>query len=270
MLKIELRLSVISMKYLDYLFLILVLSFKRHLAFRSYLIGWLVGLCIIQIGNFWFISLLTSDRAAAGETAIRQDFYLLTSLFYISAALYNIFLEPSHDDLPSKIYDREIDLSLIRPMDSQFLNSFSTIGLEALGAMIVPIYILANKTVLFQLSMAQILGAIGSVILCFITYALVMGISVHISFWFPLNSAVWRLSELSLELGSRPKETYPSWFIKYFLSFIPTVYVMWFPTSVLYDLNLSRVGFLLLGISIIVILNRFSWIRGVKKYAKEQ
>lgn len=257
------------MGYISYLFTNAKVSFKYMLVYRGSVLIWLFSQILLQIGGYLSIGAYYSFGNHVAE--VSQDWFLsYFACFQFVIVLYNILVEPSHDELPDQIFDGELDFILLKPMNALFLASTQRFGFDSIFALILPIAILkTHLPVSFsEMSVSTAVFVFLALLNALLVYSLFMSVAVLICFWSSQNVALWRTAELLLETGARPSKAYPKAFSFLFGNFVPIILVMNFPISIIGHQATFMTFFkgMILTLTLLL-LNVILWKKGVKLYA---
>lgn len=201
------------------------------------------------------------------------DFYsflALSATFTLISYLYQFFFTLSHEDLIEKIIEGELDYDLIRPVDSQLINSIKQLDIPSLLNIIIAIILLCysvSHIEFGQLFFANIVLYIFFVLIGVFFYYLVNQFFINFAFWIERPYQIAAIPEYLLDLASRPRTVYPPILHLLFVWVFPILLSTNLPVEILRgDIDLSIIGYYVLFITIFSIIVRIQWKRGLKKY----
>lgn len=214
------------------------------------------------------IMLVTNHTAKIFEWS-REEILLLTGIYGIVLGIFHFFFSSNFDRLSQIIHRGELDIFLVKPIDTQFLLSTSRVGYTSIFRILMNIgftvYLLNQLAI--KLSLFQIAS------FCFL---LVIGILLLYSIWFIISTLIiWftRLSNLVdlmytlSNIARYPNEMYQQlvWYV--FLFLLPITLVVSTPTKVLLQKALAGDVVLLLLFSVtFFLISRKFWKFALRYY----
>ena len=199
----------------------------------------------------------------------RPQLLIVMGIFLIVNGITQAFIQPSMSLLISDIQKGTLDFPLTKPVDSQVLISVRSVDIWQAADSLIGLIILVVGLV--QQDVAVRFVDVGSFVLL-----MVMGTITIYCFWLMLaSSAFWliktdEMQELFQGLyrtGQYPVGIYPGW-LRYGITFVvPLAFAITVPAEALTG-RLERVALLgAVGLtSGLLVLSRFIWRRGVKRY----
>lgn len=161
--------------YSQLLVLLASMRLRVSLAYRANIIFWTIISVCWTFFNFFFFFLLTSITGDLGGWSL-NEVYVLVGVFTILDALIWSWLYDSMANVTRSIYEGTLDFLLIKPVDSQFMLSFSHIGLSNSMRLLLGIAVLIKSVQATGLS-PSLLDWMLFVIL------FLCGVAMFYSFW---------------------------------------------------------------------------------------
>lgn len=250
-----------------YFFGVLSYSIKYFFHYRGSSLIWVLAQLIYQYGMYLTTQIYFKLNNHVANLSVNQFLIYLAS-YQMILSFYFIFIEPSHDLLPDRIYDGELDFYLIKPVNSFILANFSRFGIESILSLVFPVWMLF-KIDFFKINDVQTLTVYFIILLmAAMFYGLVMSIAVLFTFWSTLNISLWKSAECLLESGSRPMRSYPSVLQVLFKYALPIPLIMNLPADFLiegYSFKIFLTSFVSLFATLLFVL--YLWRKGLKQYA---
>lgn len=130
--------------YFQLLWLLASMRLRVSLAYRFNIAFWGVISVCWTLFNFFYFFLLTSINGNLGGWSL-AEVYVLVGVFTIMDALMWSWLYDSMANITKSVYEGTLDFLLIKPADSQFMLSFSHIGLSNSFRLILGILVLVKS-----------------------------------------------------------------------------------------------------------------------------
>jgi len=208
-----------------------------------------------------------SDRIGEWD---QNSFYILLGTFSIISCLYAYLFEIPHDDFTFKVRYGELDMDLIRPMDSLAFTTIQRVDYASLFNLPIPIWLIyqgihgLDLTITFlDTSLYIVLLALG----VFIVY-LINQLFINLSFWFTDVSNLTAASDQIVQLGSRPLQVYPKLIQFGFSYLVPIVLCTNLSVDILrHDVRVSNLFLLLAATILLFMIVRVQWKLGLRRYA---
>ncbi|WP_342558043.1 ABC-2 family transporter protein [Metasolibacillus sp. FSL K6-0083] len=201
------------------------------------------------------------------------DFYsflTLSATYTLISYIYQFFFTLSHEELIDKIIEGELDYDLIRPVDSQLINSIKKMDIASLINIIIAILLLCFSVPKILIGQNIILG-IGMYILFVLLgvylYYLVNQFFINFSFWIERPYQISAIPEYLLDIASRPRNVYPPVLHLLFVWVLPILLSTNLPVEIVRgEFSFLTIGYYILFIAVFTILVRIQWQQGLKKY----
>jgi ABC-2 type transport system permease protein len=227
--------------------------FQSFIALATALIGvWIVYSYTEQLGGWHADELL-----------------VLIGLYFLVGGLINSVVRPSMKLLMEQIWDGELDFTLTKPENLQFLISTRQVAIWQIVDTFVGVVVMAVGLIRLS-ARVELWQALGFV------FVLISGVVILYNFWLILSTlAFWtvRLENIILifqsmyDAGRWPVGLYPQW-LRFGMTFIvPVAFAVTFPAEVLIG-RLSPL--VVLGTVVLAVVHFFIaswfWSYGVKHY----
>lgn len=221
-----------------------------------------------------FEVLFTHTKSISGWTIDSTRVFM--GVLFASDAIYMLFLSENLDHLTEKVRRGDLDLLLVKPINSQFMLSCQKLS---------PVYF-----VNFILSLCWLTWALGSLPnpvawprLLFLVVSIPCSVTIcySIRFFFSATSIIFvRAENISyiwyqlFRLGTRPDSIYPSWLRYSVLSLLPVGFIASVPSRVILSTtpfpDFESLGLILAGVvvaSTCLFLTTRYWRYTLKFYA---
>lgn len=174
-------------------------------------------------------------------------------LLFVVDALWMLFFSENLDRLSEKVRKGELDLLLVKPVDSQFMMSFQKMNTAYLGNLAI-----AGAWLVWSLVHLPEAVAWTRMLLLTITIPCSLAITYSMRFLFSAQALIFtRADNINYvwyqlyRLGTRPDALYPSWLRYAILSFVPMAFVASVPARLI--LEKPDLGLLAASIGIAVL-----------------
>lgn len=248
-------------RYLKIFLILLKLNTRRLAIYKANLISNIVsstswGILSVVIA----ILLTTKSPVVFGWT--RTNFIILTAILNVVLGFYRIIFDPTMWTFTRKIHYGELDLILLRPLDSQFqmnIWDFDLGGTIRVSlAIVFAVYLfIANhiNVTIFQFA-AFILLAISGITIFYAVNFIVLTITI----WNTNLSNLVDLVDQVSTLSRYPKEMYQQLGNIFYYILFPIVIIISVPTQILLGQNALTDSVLLVIFSILFFAaSRFFW-----------
>lgn len=255
-------------RYINIYIAILKVNFSLITVYRTNFVVAIFSTLLWSFFSIVTILLLTSKtNTIFGWT--REELLLLTAILNIVIGIYRMFFDKNFQRFSQIVFHGELDTVLLKPIDSQFQLSFSSIQyynifriLFAIG-LTMYLIILFNITVtILNIFFAILLIIVGVSILYSITYAL-----LTLTIWFPRLSNLLAFSEIYTGLIRYPKEMFLGLgSLTFFL--IPFALIVSLPTRFLLNKPNWADLWILIGSALVFLLfSRYFWKFALQHYS---
>jgi ABC-2 type transport system permease protein len=243
-------------------------SLTRDMEFKAnFLAGVLVDAVFYGI-HYFFFSVIYSYVDALGDFS-REDVIIFLIVTFLADTVYMLFFSGNLFNLNRIAVKGELDFYLLKPVHSQFLvsmryvKSYAFVSLFILGAMLINLVGQYSVDIPFQ-NWLYFLFSFGMGALLWYSVDFIIVCS---TFWFRNFSVGGWLSHEVLKFSTRPDSIYTGLLRKTLFTFVPMAFISSVPTRfLLYGLNLKYFT-LQVGLTLtFMILSRFVWKRGLKRY----
>lgn len=206
-------------------------------------------------------------KVVAGWT--QGELLLLTSGIIIIIGIFEIHFKRSFQVLPDTIYYGNLDNLLLKPVDSQFMVSFSSLKIMAFWRLLIGLFFLGYVLQNFHIQVT-FLSSISFFLLLFfglIVYYSVWFMAATLLIWFPRLSNIMELAN-SLNHTSRfPPEMYREFNIFIYFALLPYMFIVAVPVkTLLQKTNITEIIILLCCAGIFFIVSRFFWRYALRYY----
>lgn len=197
-----------------------------------------------------------------GETRV------FMGLLFITDALYMMFFSENLDRLGEKVRRGDLDLLLVKPVNSQWMISFQKVSIAYIGNLAIAIGWLAWS--LNQIENFPWIRVPWMLLTIPISLTIVYSIRFMVSstaLYFTRAEAVNYIWYQVYRLGTRPHDVYPKALRYAVLSFIPIAFLASVPAQII--LGKSGALPLILGVLLAITLLKLStvfWRRGLRSY----
>lgn len=199
----------------------------------------------------------------------KYNFLILLGTFSLIQYIYQFLFVLQHEEFMDKIIEGELDYDLIRPIDSQLINSFRFLDIPSLINMIIPfaliVYSLNKLNIKIEFSL--LLGYTILIIIGVVFYYCLNQIVVSLAFWIERPGKLLGMPEYLFDLASRPSSIYPKFLKLLLVFFIPVLSSTNLPVEYLtnnFD-KLTTLNFIVVTL-LFLIFTRWQWKRGLRKY----
>jgi len=227
---------------------------------------------------FWYLSQILMFEAIyqhvnkVGSFGILETRVFLGLVFVIDA-FYMIFIHENIENLPTKVSKGDLDLQLVKPVNSQFMLSLQKANTAIFSNLILGIAWLTYALFGYY---QQFDWHVMVRILSLLIY-IPCGVCIVYSFriLFAMTSIVFVKSE-SLQylwwnfyrLGMRPDSMYIPWMRMILLTFIPMSVIVSVPARIVLGIADGWMFFIPIGISLILLLiSKVFWDFSLKRYS---
>ena len=195
-----------------------------------------------MVGSLFFINtLFQQTNDIAGWT--KQEVTLLYVAFSFASDIFHVFLRGNFEKFSSLTRKGELDWLLLRPINSRFLVSFMTSGVDLYSMF----RLVAGVALLFYFmpdgtTWLNVL-AFYSFIILGLTAVYSVAYMLHtLNIWFVRLDNMTHLSQMSLELSKVPLDAWPKIVQTIFIYLLPVGVISTFAVQALFGrLNLSMV-----------------------------
>jgi len=194
----------------------------------------------------------------------------LLGVFRLVNTMMIALIWPNTEKFNQSIRDGSMDYTILQPVNSMFLVTFSRITVWRVWDLLLAIILIAvgidmsGDTVTAFHILTFILLAISGVIVIYSLWIIL----IALTFWFTKFDNNVTIMQALLDAGRYPVGVYPVWLRVIVTFIIPIAVATTIPLQALRgDLNLPRVGlFLLVGVVIFFVATRV-WKSGLKRYS---
>lgn len=218
-----------------------------------------------QLGIFEVLFLHTKD--IAGWTIDSMRFFM--GVLFVVDAIYMVLFHENLDRLSDKVAKGELDMLLVKPVNSQFMISLKKMSTAYLGNILLsvswllysayklPDHLWPNILYLFLLIPCSVMIPY-CIRLFFGIFALIFVRAENVNYlWYELY-----------RLGTRPDNIYPTWLRYLVLTIIPVAFIASIPAQMaIHGPNpLLILGSWVITLIFLFVINRF-WNFALKKYS---
>lgn len=199
-----------------------------------------------------------------------EEILIMTGSIILIDGLAWVMFWAGLNELQRKVEKGTFDFILIKPIDTQFLQTISRVDLEDLSKIPVGLFLIISNLlkINFDFSLTNILMYVvmlvsGLVIL----YSFILIVSTF-CFWFVKSEGQWHIMNTFITLGRYPTDIYQG-VAKFIFTFIfPVAFLATVPTKVL----TRPIDWILVLASCAVaivffVLSRGAWVAGIRKYS---
>lgn len=262
-------------RYLYLLFSIFRYSLSRDMEYKTNFIGSLFVDAIYYTVWYYFFEIIYSKTTMLGDFDREDILVFLIATFFIDTLFMMLFDGAGY--LREHIRTGSLDFILLKPVNSQFLISFRYIRSYALVSLFILSIILYNVLQTFHPESLNILNISLFII------SLLMGVLIWYSFEFVIASLTfffrdfktggW-LSHEVMKFSMRPDSIYRGFIRKILFTILPMALVSSLPSRLLlhgFTYQNQKYLFLqILIVSILLLITRFFWNIGLKRYESAQ
>jgi ABC-2 type transport system permease protein len=262
-------------RYLYLLYSIFRYSLSRDMEYKTNFIGSLFVDAIYYTVWYYFFEIIYSKTTMLGDFDREDILVFLIATFFVDTLFMMLFDGAGY--LREHIRTGSLDFILLKPVNSQFLISFRYIRSYALVSLFILSIILYHVLHTFHPDSLKILNII------FFTISLLMGVLIWYSFEFIIASLTfffrdfktggW-LSHEVMKFSMRPDSIYTGFIRKILFTLLPMALVSSVPSRLLlHGLTYQNQKYFLLQIlvvSILLLMTRFFWKIGLKRYESAQ
>jgi ABC-2 type transport system permease protein len=233
--------------------------------------------------NYWFIVIFESLISIASIVLIeviygsieeivgwsKYELYALYGTFNIQGQLGSAFYVTGVDSFNEKVISGSLDLTIIKPMDTQFLSIFTSTALNKLFPMVFSIYMVAyglvNLDIVFNIYNAAMY--IVLVIIGIMMQINLVSCNLALTFWFLKTSTFLSMISIVQNYAQQPKEIFGPVLSLIFTFVVPIILITNPAVSVLIKKNNFELIFLsVLMLFVTFIISKILWKLGLLKY----
>lgn len=248
-------------RYLKIYWTLLKLNLTNLLIYRSNFISSCVASLLwggLLVVSFFLLTL----RTKFVNSWSRDELMLLAGSYSIVITLFHMLFARNFERFSQIINRGELDLMLLKPVNSQFLISFWLFHFANIIRLIFGLFFVGYMIIKMQLAIT-LLNLVGAVVL------MIFSLTLLYAMWFVIaTSTIWfttltNLSELLYSvtgLARFPKEIYRELAVYVFAFILPLSLVVATPTKALIGKVLGGDVWLLLGFAVgLFLLSRAFW-----------
>jgi len=199
------------------------------------------------------------------------DFYsflTLSATYTLISYIYQFFFTLSHEKLIDKIVEGDLDYDLVRPIDSQLINSIKQLDIPSLINIVIAIVLLCFSVP--HVLTGHIFGIVMYILFVLMGvyfYYLVNQFFINFAFWIERPYQIAAIPEYLLDIASRPRNVYPPILHVLFVWVFPILLSTNLPAEILRgDYSVVTLVYYLLFIILFSFLVRIQWKQALKKY----
>jgi len=195
-----------------------------------------------------FEVLFSHARSISGWTIDSTRVFM--GVLFLGDSLYMLFLSENLDRLTEKVRRGDLDLLLVKPVNSQFMLSFQKMSPAYIGN-----FLMAFSWLIWSLGRLPEPVAWSRLLILFIAVPGSLAITYSMRFFFSATALIFVRAEninyiwyQLYRLGTRPDTIYPQWLRYMVLSFLPVAFIGSVPARLI--LNTPDLGLTLATVAI--------------------
>jgi len=255
-------------KHLKYLLFSLRLGFLNITIFRTNY--WFIVFfeTLISIAHIVLIEVIYgSIETLAGWS--KYELYVLYGTFQLQAQLASLAYIAGVDSFRNRIISGSLDMLIVKPMNTQFLSTFTAMALNKLFPMIPAVYMVFRG--LSQLNITLTLPKILIYLLLFTNGILMQTVFAStimaLSFWFINNSSLSRMLSMINTYSQHPREIFGPVLSVIFTFILPiTLYVNPGVSALIRKFDTTLILLAVLMLCVTFAISRLVWKLGLLKY----
>ncbi len=236
------------------------LNFSALVAFRGNFINNLISSFIWAIFSLSTIYLLTL-RVTSIFGWRREDILLFTGLYGVVIGFFHTIFSRNFSRFSRVIHHGELDILLLKPIDTQFLMSFWIINYTSLSRIPIGVLFVGYLLVSYHIPVApfQILSSIFLVSLSIVLLYAIWYIVMTLTIWFTNLSNLVEILFQMTSIARYPQEVFRELSAYLFWFIMPLTFVISTPAKVLlqranaYDL----IGLFIFSITLLFLSRKF-------------
>jgi ABC-2 type transport system permease protein len=261
----------------------LIYNIKKHIQYLLFLLNLGFQSITIYRWNYWFIvffesligiSMMVFIEVIYGNVELvagwsKYEIYILYGTYNIQAQLSSAFYASGVDSFPNKVISGSLDLTIIKPMDTQYLSVFSSISLNKIFPMVFAVYMVIHgyTNLDVNLSISDVILYLLLLIIGIMMYINIVSLNMALSFWFMKISSFLSITSTVYNAAQQPKDIFGPILTKIFTFVIPVILFTNPATSVLLKNLDPRIFFYtLLMFFVTLAVSRLVWKLGLLKY----
>lgn len=199
-----------------------------------------------------------------------NEMLVLVGVYFMTGGLIGLVIEPSLEQFINTVRDGNLDFTLTKPEDAQFLISVQTVNIwklidivMGLGVLVTALVRLGEKVGLQQAASFGLMALAGLVIIY--SFWLILA---TLSFWFVRVENILVIFQSMYEAGRWPISLYPGW-LRFALTFVvPVAFATTVPAEALTGrlTGTTLVGAVATAI-VLSVLSRLFWRIGLRQYS---
>jgi ABC-2 type transport system permease protein len=183
-----------------------------------------IGDVLLALFTVVFFNVVYAQTKLISGWSIGEIYVLLATVNFIEALIYFLYAE-SVRNIVRKLPKGDLDFYLIRPIDFQFLTTFSNISPQTLGPIVPAIVLLClGLNSLSSISLGKMLIYFGLLFLSLVVHYSVLLIISSLSIFTIRTEGLTHLDGRLRELGSRPIDVYPKLLRYIFYTVMPVAF----------------------------------------------
>lgn len=255
-------------KYTSLYFTLLKLNFITLLAYRANFINSAVssiGWGIISIVSMYILTAKTSSVYGWS----RNELLLLTGVYSVSIGIFHTIFSRNFDRFSKVIHLGDLDGILLKPIDSQFLLSFTLFNYMSITRLLIGIIFTIYMLVVIHIGIT-LLSLVGFLIF------ILLGVLLLYSVWFGLMTLVLWATNLDNfkeflyqlnNLGRYPSELLYHTGNTFLFLFIPITYIATIPVkSILLKPNIIDITIFIIASITLFFFSRIFWKFALRYY----
>ncbi len=256
-------------RYFKVYICLLKLNFNALLAYRANFYNNILS--SLAWGIFTFISMiLLTARVTSVSGWSRYEILLLTAVYSIFIGLFHTFFSRNFEHVAKAIRFGEVDLLLVKPIDTQWLLSVSQVNFASFTRVIAAIFFVGylHQYTDIHITVLSVLFTLMGLLIGLLTVYSIWYIVVTLTIWSnDLSNLVEVLYSLT-SIGRYPTSMVRNALGYAFVLILPLSLVAVVPTKILLRTVTAADGLSLMFSSVLLFLvSRLFWFRSLRMYA---
>lgn len=257
------------MNYLSIYLAFIKMDIKRVMRYRANLIIGNIGYSLESLATLFSVLMILNLAGSIGGWNTFEILFLF-SFMLVTKSIWEFFFVATLE-IPLLILEGELDIFLIRPLNTLFQFIIFELDEEALFEMLFAIGILIFSIIMLDLHYEIIfwiklpLFIISGVLTLQAIYLSICSVC----FWFVSNDGLMRIIWEIYEMAQYPFSIYPM-FIKIILTIIPLGFIGFYPSQILLNEDgmslIYSLGMILVGPALLLTSYFTIWKIGLKNY----
>lgn len=255
------------LRYVRLITIFVSASISAQLEYRANFVVSLIGAILSAGGALFGLSIIAGDGTVVGGWSYREA-VVVVGLFTIVQGFINGVLYPNLNKIAEAVRTGQMDFTLLKPIDAQFLVSSRNVNIFPLFNVMVGLSIVAwaISGIPGTTAVAVALGAILVSAALAIVYAIWFMLTTT-AFWFVRVENVTELFNGVFRAGQFPVTVFPGWIRIFFTFVVPIAFITTVPAEALIGRLHATTAATAVGIALaLLIAARLLWRWAVGSY----